>query len=86
MMFWIGSEADIIAAEALAASEVVGRPEFIGGRQIPERGWVTLRWATPLPTADGRFVIPAYPGLTPTGVETVSQYTPKIQEETPLEQ
>lgn len=71
MTFWIGKRAAIEAAEALAAQRVVGGPEFSGGVEVPQAERITRRWAIPLPTADGRWAIPAMHGLTPPDVDEV---------------
>lgn len=72
MTYWIGSYEAITAAEALAAAEVSGRPEYRDGVELPPEQWVTKRWAEPQQTADDAvWAIPAYPGITPENVQTV---------------
>lgn len=73
MSYWIGTQEAIIAAEALAAAQVVGRPEYRDGVELPPEDWVTERWAIPLETAvSGVWAIPTYPGLDlPDGCTTV---------------
>ena len=73
-MWWVGSRAAIVAAEAQAAREVVGEPEYRDGVEVPPDQRVTESWANPpLQTADGQWAIPAYEGLTPKGVTLVEQ-------------
>ena len=72
-MWWVGSMVAIVAAEARAAREVVGEPEYRGGVEVPPDERVTDSWAIPAHAADGRWVIPAYEGLTPKGVTLVEE-------------
>ena len=72
-MWWVGSRTAIVAAEARAAREVVGEPEYRDGVEVPPDERVTDSWAIPLQIADGRWVIPAYEGLTPKGVTLVEE-------------
>lgn len=83
MMWWIGARAAIEAAEALAAAEVVGLPEYRAGREVPEGQRKTERWAIPAETAtSGLWAIEAYDGLTPEGVELVDNVDwPEVPEE-----
>lgn len=72
-MWWIGTKEAIDAAEALAAKEVLGRPEYLNGVEVPPEDRVTARWADPIEVDGGRWVIPAYEGLEPEGVERVDK-------------
>jgi len=72
MTFWIGRKAAIAAAELLAAQRVVGGSEHCEGAELPEAERITTCWAIPLPTADGRWAIPALAGLAPADVDTVA--------------
>lgn len=62
-MWWTGTKEAIDAAEAQAAALVTCIPEYKDGVQLPEDQWVTKRWAEPAQTLDGRWAIPAYPGM-----------------------
>jgi|GEM_PF-1280253 len=73
MTWWLGSRAAIVAAEALAAAEVVGEPEYRNGREVPPDQRITESWAKPHQTADGRWAILAYERLAPAGVELVEE-------------
>ncbi|WP_435171404.1 hypothetical protein [Falsirhodobacter sp. 1013] len=71
MTWWVGTKDAIVAAETLAAREVVGQPEYLDGQEVPPEDRKTERWAIPLESADGRWAIQAYAELTPEGVEVV---------------
>lgn len=73
MSYWIGSYGNIVAAEALAAALVVGRPEECGGVVLPPAQWITDCWAEPRETAEsGVWAIKAHPDLpTPEGCTEV---------------
>jgi hypothetical protein len=63
-MYWTGSEADIVAAEAQAAAIVTAIPETRDGESLPPADWITTRWAIPAETTmAGVWAIPAYPGM-----------------------
>lgn len=71
-MYWVGSQVDIDAAEATAAAQVVGIPEYRDGERLPRSEWVTKRWAIPAETVSGDWAIPAYDGMTtPDGCDLV---------------
>lgn len=64
MTWWIGSQAAIARAEALACLKVVGLPEYLEGVELPPEQWITKRWATPVETATaGVWSIPAHPDM-----------------------
>ena len=74
MMFWIGSEAAIFAAELAASAIVTATPETRDGVELSPEDWITTHWADPRETATaGVWAIPAHPDLgVPDGCEAVS--------------
>lgn len=67
MMWWIGPQDRIEAAERQATD---ASPASEGER-----------WAVPFRLDDGRWAVPAYPGLAPAGVETVADIVWPTMEE-----
>ncbi|MDB6454277.1 hypothetical protein [Falsirhodobacter sp. 20TX0035] len=72
MMWWVGTQEAVSAAERAAAARVVGQPEFIDGVEVAPEDRVTQRWAFLMPTASGEWAIPAHPDLKPAGVALVA--------------